>query len=281
MVQENNKAIDISIIIVNYNAFELLDDCISSLINKTKDVSYEIIVVDNNSDEGDIKEAIDKYKNIILIQNDTNRGFAYANNQAINIAKGKYLLFLNNDVLFIENSLKKIFEYAETLEGNVFIGCRLFNSDLSVQESISRFPSVWNIFTESVFIYRLFKRSTLLNKYYQNYIRVEKPFEVDVIKGAFIFCTKDSVLQLNGFDERFFFYSEEVDLCLRHRKIGGRNIFYPLTSVIHYEGKNDSKNRWFYFKNLMLSKIQFYQKHFSSLQFFFAQVFQYLGILLR
>ncbi len=280
MIKSRSAVYDVSIIIINYNGKELLRSCLSSLYKYTKDVKFEIILVDNNSSEP-VDDVLNDFPEIKFLRNNKNLGFAAANNRGLKIANGKYVLFLNNDTVFKENSIKKVFDFAESLEPPVFVGCRLLNSDGSIQESVVDFPSVWNTFTESFFLYKMFKKSSKFNKYYLNYIDVSGPVEVDVIKGAFMLCDAQAVKELNGFDERFFFYSEETDLCYRFKKNGGKIYFYPGTSITHLGGETTSKNLAFKFIQQAKAKIQFYKKHFNSFEFILVSLVFYFGVLIR
>lgn len=272
--------VDVSVIIVNYNSFQLLNETLSSLVEHTKGLTYEVIVVDNNS-EGNVESVTQHYPDIKLIKNNINKGFAAANNQAVDIAIGDYLLFLNNDIKFIENAVKNVFEFAKNINEKVIIGIQLLNEDRSKQESVVDFPSVWNAFTENFFLYKIFKRSKLFNKYYQNEIELTKPTFVDVIRGAFMFCPKDEIVKLGGFDVRFFFYSEETDLCYRFRIYEGKVIFLPSIKIIHYGGGATDNDPWFKFKNQTIGKIQFYQKHFRGIRFITVILIHWLGLILR
>ena len=156
--------IDVSIIIVNYNSFNLLIQCIDSLIKFTKAVSYEIIVVDNHSMEDLIDDVLSKYDEIKLIKNNENKGFGSANNLGLAIARGKYVLFLNNDTVFFENTIKKIYYFAESSHDPLVVGCKLLNSDNSLQHSVFDFPSPWYVFTSNFFLYALFPKSKYFNK---------------------------------------------------------------------------------------------------------------------
>jgi GT2 family glycosyltransferase len=151
--------IDVSIIIVNYNSTEFLKNCLKSIEKFTSGISYEIIVIDNNSMTGDIDEILDNHNKIRLIKNNVNKGFGAANNQGVKVAKGKYALLLNNDTILFENSIKKVFDFAESLEGNEIIGCKLLNEDKSVQKSVYDFPNLLNVFTSNFFMYLLFPKS--------------------------------------------------------------------------------------------------------------------------
>lgn len=275
------SVVDISIIIVNYNSFDLLDNCLKSIIRFIKGCSYEIIVVDNHSTEGDVELITSKYSNIILIKNDKNIGFAAANNIGFRHAKGRYTLILNNDTVFHENTLKNLFDFAETLEHEVFLGCKLLNEDGSHQISIADFDTVTNSIGENFFIYKLFPKSKLFNRFNANYTNELLPFEVDVVKGAFIFCSSSAIYKLNGFDHRFFFYAEETDLCCRFKKLGGKIFYHPSTSIYHLGGASTEGDLWFKFKNQSIAKIQIYQKHYSGIEAFLLKTFHYTGMLLR
>jgi GT2 family glycosyltransferase len=279
--QVQELEIDVSVIIVNYNSTVLLKNCLNSIYEFTKEINYEIIVVDNYSMGGDIEEQLKNYERIKLIKNDVNRGFGTANNQGAENAKGKYLLFLNNDTILFENTIKKIFDFAEASEENNIIGCKLLNEDRSIQKSVFDFPSLLNVFTSNFFLYLLFPRSQYFNKYHLMNKGINKIKKVDVVTGAFLFLERNTFESLNGFDERFFFYMEETDLCIRHRKNHGRVIYYPETAIIHLKGKSAKGESWFKNKYQSLSTIKYFQKHFSRIPYLLAIVFHYAGLLLR
>lgn len=274
------KTIQVSVIIVSFNNLDLLEQCLTSLYFYTKDIVFEVIVVDNNSTSGNPEDITSKLQNIRLLKNNTNRGFAAANNQGINIARGEYVLLLNNDTYFIENSVKAVYDYAAGLHQTI-IGCKLLNKDMSLQASMFEFPSILNLFTSTTFLYHLFPRTKGLNKYYLFNRKINIVSETDVVIGAFMFCRRADLLSLNGFDERFFFYSEEIDLCYRFKKQGGSVIYYPDTSIVHLGGASAEAVPWFKYKNQITSYIQYYQKHFSRCQFILALSIQYFGIFLR
>lgn len=273
--------IEVSIIIINHNEPGLLKECVVSLVRETKEVSYEVIVIDNGSTVGNIEQSLSEFPSVKLFKTENNVGFAAANNLGLKHSVGRYLLFLNNDTLFTQNVIKKVIDFAEKLNNPFFVSCQLLNANRTKQETVTKFPSVWNGFTENFFLYKLFPKSRMFNKYYQNNIELTKPTEVDVIRGAFMFCSADAVRKLNGFDERFFFYSEETDLCYRFTKNGGRIFFMPDVSIIHYGGVTTDKNLWFKFRNQTIGKIQFYQKHFRGIRFAAALFFHFAGLLMR
>lgn len=272
----------ISVIIVNYNGFDLLTQCLTSLQKYHTNEDYEVILVDNSSTEGDISEVVKNYQKIKLVKSKENLGFAKGNNLGLSLAKGEYIVYLNNDTLFIDSTLTKIADYMDSLsKKDVIIGCKLLNPDLSHQECIADFDTPSNIFSEAFFLYRIFRNKKFFNKYYQNFLDIRVLTDVDVVKGAFMFLRRKDAEKLKGFDEDFFFYSEEVDLCYRFKQMGGRVVYYPLTSLIHYGGGTTNSMLWFKFKNQTLSKIKFYRKHYSGVKYIITVFFHYFGILLR
>ncbi len=272
--------IDVSIIIISFNNLNFIKDCLESISKYSNGVSYEFIIIDNNSTEN-IEEVTSQFDKVKLIKNKSNKGFAFANNQGLKIAKGKYVLILNNDTIFTENTLKILFDYAEKNNEKAFYGCRLLNTDESFQESVMDFPSAWNVFTDSFFLSKLFKNSKLFNKNATSFSKENKIIEVDVIKGAFIWAMHQDLLELNGFDERFYFYSEELDLCRRFKDKGGKVYYFPKTSIVHIGGATVKNDELFFYKNQAIARVQYFQKHFKGIEFLFANFFYYLGIMFR
>ncbi len=273
--------ITLSIIIVNYNRFDLTYDCIKSIYQFTPNLDFEIIVVDNNSTNGTSDQIEKDYPQVIWIKNNKNMGFAYANNQGIKIAKGEYILLLNNDTLLIEDTLNTIIKYYKSISKPALIGCKLLNQDGSFQVSISDFDNILNLFGENTFLYKIFLKSKKLNRFVENYVNLDTPKKVDIIKGAFIFGEKRYFDLLNGFDTRFYFYSEESDLCKRFKDSYGEVIYYPNTSIIHLGGATTNAIPWFSLKNLSIGKIKYFQKHFKGFYFLSAIIIHYFGIAIR
>ncbi len=265
---------------MNYNSFDLLEKCLQSIFNHLDANNYKIILVDNNS-VGDVSKISDKYENIKLIKNNENIGFAAANNKAIELVDTKYALLINNDIFFTENSLERILELVDKKNEKLIVGVKLLNPDGSIQESAYQFPNIWNTFTESFFLSYMFRKNKTFSKSHLSFSETNTIQSIDSVKGAFMFCSTDLLKKIGGFDERFFFYSEDIDLCKRFSEKGGKVYFYSGTSVIHYETANEKKDLWFYFKNLSIGKIQYYQKHFDGINFLLIIVIHFSGILIR
>jgi GT2 family glycosyltransferase len=279
--QIHKLKIDVSIIIVNYNSTEFLKNCLDSIEKFTTGINFEIIVVDNNSTTNDIDELLKNYDGIHFVKNNANRGFGAANNQGAEVAKGKYILLLNNDTILFENSIKKVFDFAEALEGENIIGCKLLNEDKSIQKSVYDFPNLLSVFTSNFFFYLLFPKSKYFNKYHLMNKGISRITEVDVVTGAFIFMSHKTCEVLGGFDERFFFYMDDTDLCYRLKQNNGKVIYFPETSIIHLKGKSAKGESWFKNKYQSISTIKFFQKHFFGLEFLLMLFFHYVGLLIR
>ena len=273
--------LDLSIIIVSYNNLGILKDCLESIHKFTSKVNFEVIIVDNNSSEPGLREVVSLFDNLILIENEDNRGFSAANNQGVEIAKGKYILFLNNDTILVEDVFYKLIVFSDSSPDDNLIGIKLLNVDYSHQHSIVDFPNFWNTMTESLFLYTIFKRNKYFNKYWLNYFDHKKPLSVDIVMGAFILGKSTTIRRLGGFDERFYFYAEETDLCKRHSDAGGKIIFHPELKLIHIGGATATRISWFHFENQHRGKIQYAQKHFKGLKFLLFLFFHYLGLFIR
>ena len=281
MDKDISKKVDISIIIINYKDYEMTERCVDSILKHTSSSNFEIVIVDNSSDQTKAANFQSKYQSAILIANEDNKGFSAANNQALKVIKGKYLLFLNNDTLFIEDTLQRVYKLSNEIKSPSFIGCKLLNGDLSHQESISDFDTLGNVLGESIFLYKIFPNIRFFNKYFLNRKEFNKQIEVDIIKGAFIFSQTEHIKRMGGFDENFYFYGEEVDLCHRFKMEGGKIFYLPTTSIVHIGRATSMKNLQFKFINQSKAKLKIYYKYHNGLELYSMILFHYMGILLR
>ncbi len=253
---------DISIIIVSYNVKEYIISCIESIYKHSQsNYNFEIVVVDNNSKDGSADSIKKKFPNISLIKNDYNAGFSKAVNQGAKISKGKYFLILNPDTLFIEDSLFKILSEAQNKEDLGAIGPALISSNQKIQQSFWKDPS---LFSTILSIYHLDYFN--FNKNYK-YEKFRDSLKVDTISGGAIFLLRKSFSTHNGFNEDLF-WMEDIDLCIRLRKMGNSIYYYPLTKIIHYQGKSAKTNYKISISNQLLSKIKFFRIHHSNLSAF-------------
>ncbi len=271
---------DVSVIILNYNSFDLTNQTISTFSKFAEGFSYEIIVIDNNSQDDSFDKLKHIYPDIIFIKNDENLGFGKANNIGLRIANGEFVIFLNNDVVFIENSILKLLSYLREKNEKILIAPQLLNADGSIQHSVYSFQNLRLTFTTSFFLYALFPKSEFFNKYYFMNRKDFRTAEVDTITGAFMMTKKEYLIELNGFDEDFFFYGEDNDLCKRFRDSSGKVIYFPETKIIHLKGGANSTN-WFTERNHALAYLRLFKKHYSLPKRILAYLFYYSGIAIR
>ncbi len=227
----------VSIIIVNFNTPALLEECLDSLYMAHSSISFEVIVVDNASEKKFDKERfINKYTNISFIFNKENVGFAKANNLGAVKATGEYLFLLNSDTLLISEVLSPLVSFYEKTKHIGILGPRLLNQNKTIQYY-----------------------GSVLGRY--KYLGKE-PRVVDFLSGAAMFISRDLYLQVGGFDENYFFYNEDLDICKTLQRRGYKNYFYPFVQLIHLGGgstfsskslkKQAWKSSWYFFKKFYL-----------------------------
>ena len=272
---------EVSFITLSFNHFDQLNESLKSVIQNTQDVSYEIIVTDNNSSEGDICKKIIPDKRIRLFKNDRNLGWPKAINESVEKAVGEYICVVDNDVLFLENSAKKMVDYCKRFNEDIIIGPRLLNNDLTVQVSIADIITPSRQFFQAIFFNALFPSVSSFNFEHMNYKKIEIPTEVESMMGACLFFRKSVFEKLNGFDKDLFFYSSDTDFCLRFRKAGGKVIYYPDTRVIHLGGVSSKSTVFSGFDNISLDMIKFCKKHFNLWDRILIYSFASLGLIIR
>lgn len=278
---EANKNHIVSIIIVSYNNFHLLEDCLNSVANYLKSVEYEIILIDNNSTEAGLDELLSKYNSIKIIKNSENLGFSKANNQGYKIAEGRYLLLLNADTQFTSNILSDMLEFIEQSPVPVIAAPKLLYPDGRFQDSAYKFPSIWRLISSNFFLEKIFGKIDLFNKYYLKLEAKNSPIAVDSVIGAFMLMKKETYSVLDGFDENFFFYHEDTDLCFRFKKLGGNVLYFPHLSLIHVGGGSTNQIKWFQLKNKVTARIKYFNKHKSKLYLLFVFILEFSGNLIR
>ena len=257
--------IDLSIIIINYNVKEFLLNLLDSIRNAVKNISTEIIIVDNASDDGSVEILREKFPNIKLIANNKNVGFGSANNQAMEAAKGKYFLLINPDAIVREDTLLKMLEFFNKTPQVGIAGCKVLNPDGSLQLACRRsFPGPWTSFTKVMGLSKLFPRSRLFARYNLTYLNENQTYEVDAVSGAFMMMRKEVYEQIGGFDQQFFMYGEDLDLCYRAQKSGYKVFYVHNTEVIHYKGESTKRSSLDETKIFYDAMHLFVRKHFSS-----------------
>lgn len=237
---------ELSIIIVNYKTPQLVIQCINSIIQHTIGIDYEIIVVDNASMDDSKYIISNKHPSAKYLQLDNNYGFGYANNRGVEHSNGDYILFLNSDTIIIDNSIKNLLDYLKKHSTEVGIcGGNLFDANMNPNSSFTRiFPGLINEFCllSGNILPRLLYGNNLSFNHTQHELVVAR------LSGADMLIQKSLFLDIGGFDENYFMYSEETDLMFRLRKKGYKAICIPESQIIHLEGRSCSlalnKTKW-------------------------------------
>lgn len=227
---------DVSVVIVSYNASTYLKECLDSLFQFTKNVDFEVIVVDNASADDAVKVAKSFGNKIKLIENKDNKGFGTGVNIGAKLARGQYLLVLNPDIRFLENSLERLFIWMNAHKDVGVSTCQFLDSEQKPLPNGGFFPTPKNLFFWTFFLDDLFNISSYHPK--PKYYLRDTSFFLDWVTGGFMFIRKTAWDQSGGFDERIFMYGEEVELCYRIKKSGWKIAYVPLTKVIHHERKS-------------------------------------------
>ncbi len=256
---------DLSIIIVNYNVKHFLEQCLISVQNALLGISSEIIVVDNNSVDGSAALLEKKFKNVNLILNKENTGFAVANNQAISISKGKYVLLLNPDTIVQEDTFSKCLSFMNENHNAGALGVKMFDGNgVFLPESKRGLPTPMVAFFKIFGLSTLFPRSQLFGQYHLSYLSKNKIHQVDVLSGAFMLIRKSVIDEVGLLDEAFFMYGEDIDYSYRITKAGYKNYYFPKTNIIHYKGESTKKSSINYVFVFYKAMIIFAEKHFSK-----------------
>lgn len=229
--------LDLSIIIVSYNAKEYLKECIDSIIeNVSKKIEYEIIVIDNASTDNTIKEVKTK-KNIRLIENKENLGFSRANNIGVKEARGRYLLFLNPDTIIYPYVLEEMVAFMDFHKEAGAATCRLLMENGEMDYACHRgFPTPWNSFCYFSGLGKILKQVSLFNGYTLNNKNKQNIHEVDAISGAFMFIRHKAGEEIGWWDEDYFFNGEDIDFCYELKQKGWKIYYIPYYLVLHYNG---------------------------------------------
>ncbi len=234
--------VDLSICIVSWNTEAQLKDCLRSIYGGTRGISYEIFVVDNASGDGSVGMVRDHFPDVFLIANRENRGFAAANNQAIRLAKGRHVIFLNPDTVINDNALTTMVRFMEGHPEAGAIGPKLLNADGSIQRSIRRFPTFSIALHDNTILGRLFLFRGRVEDFKMDGFSFDRVEEVDATSGAALMVRDDVLNEVGPLDEGYFMFIEELDLCQRIRAKGHRIYFIPDAVITHLGGESRRQN---------------------------------------
>jgi GT2 family glycosyltransferase len=249
---ENSKPMDISVIVVNFNTKNLLRNCLHSVYETIRNISFEVLVVDNASPDGSLTMLREEFLQVKVIENPKNRGFAAGNNQALAMMKGRYALLLNTDTVLKENAVYELFSFMETHPEAAMASGQLLNADGSKQNSIANFPSLSTLLFNVPFLEMIFPQKYPSKRYPQ-----KDPIEIDSGVGACLLVRRKAIEEVGLFDERYFFFFEETDWALQMKMAGWKTFHVPTAYIYHFQGQSIGQD--------IRSRIEFYR---SRYQFF-------------
>ncbi|MCK5344683.1 MAG: glycosyltransferase family 2 protein, partial [Candidatus Heimdallarchaeota archaeon] len=275
--------IDISVVIVNYNVKEFVYNLINSLEKARKKLSLEIFVIDNASVDGSVEFLQSRFNDkIVLISSTENLGYGKAANIGFAKAKGKYVLLINPDTLIKEDTLQVLFEFMESHPEAGMAGCKLLNPDGTFAiDSRHSIPSVSSALWRVMGLSNIFPKSKIFGDYNLTWMDENIQSPVPAVSAAFMFCRTEDIHKLGGFDEQFFMFCEDIDLCKRMND-NNRVIYYiPETTVIHYKGESTKRNSIDHVRNHGKSLNQFFNKYYGHSYSKFFRIFVKFGIGIR
>lgn len=244
MNTEIRDNIDVSIITVNWNVKEIIARMIQSLFQYTRNIRFEVIVVDNKSTDGSVEYLQQKFRNeinekrLIIIANDFNAGFAKANNQGLKIAKGEHVFFMNPDMEVHENVILKMRNFFRSKINAGIVTCRLLYADKSIQPSVKRLPDICSQILILLKLHHFFSFLSCIKNYLMKDFDYLSEKDIEQAMGACIFTKKEIMNKIGGWNESYWLWWEDVELCKNMLDKGYKIYFTPMTEITHYEGKS-------------------------------------------
>lgn len=270
---------DVSIIIVNYKTEQLLQQTLSSVVQTTSNLEYELIVVDNASNDGSVSMVKREFPQVLLIENPENQGYAKANNIGIRRAHGEYVLLLNSDTVVTEGSIKACVDYMKADASIGALGCRVELRDGTLDHACKRgFPTPEASLYYVLKLDKLFPNSKRFGQYDLTYLPEDQINDVDCLIGAFMLVGRSAIEKVGMLDEQFFMYGEDIDWCYRIKEAGFRLVYYPEVKILHYKGESSKKRRFMTIYEFHRAMVLFYNKHYKNKYNLLVRCLVYTGI---
>lgn len=267
---------DLSVVIVNYQTYEVTRNAVSSVLSYSYPFSYEIIVVDNASEDDSLAKLKADFKDKVrFIESAENNGFASGNNLALRNLKSKYVLLLNSDTIVYEDTLVNIYKYMEENPSVGACGCQVLLENGNLDKASRRsFPNPQNAF------YRLFHIPVKSEKDNYNLDNLDNDgiYEIDCLTGAFMFIRYSVLKEIGFLDETFFMYGEDIDLCYRIKKAGWKIVYFGKSKITHFKGLSSKKQKNKLIYEFYHSMYIYYNKHNKKDNPFYLNYLVYLGI---
>lgn len=272
---------DVSIIIVNWNARDLLRACLESIYRETQGVRFEVIVVDNVSSDGSVEMLRGDFPSVRSIASDFNRGFAGGNNVGMQASTGRYLFLLNPDTVVRDNAIAEMVRFADAHPEAGVIGPRVLNPDGTLQRSCFLFPSVLNLFLSTFWLYKLSPKSRFFGREFMSWCDMTQACPVEVVSGCCMLVRREAYRRVGGMDEAYFMYFEETDWCYRMRDAGWKIVYTPSAEITHWGGTCTEKVKSDMMAQHTASLLLFFRKHRGRLAHILACLLQTIFFLLR
>lgn len=286
---------DLSIVIVSYNTKDFLANCLDSIYKTSKDLSFEIVVVDNASGDKSADMVSKEYKDVILVENSQNLGFSKANNLGVKKTNGRYILFLNADTVVYPDTLKTMIDFMDSQKQAGAATCKLVMPNGKIDDASHRgFPTPWNSFSHFTGLAKIFPKTKLFGGYNLGFEDLSKTHEIDVLAGAFMFVRRKAGEDVGWWDEDYFFYGEDIDFCFMLKEKGWKIHYVPQVSILHYKGVSggikkhskhlttaDEETRIKSQKERFRAMRLFYKKHYEKKYPWIVTRLVYLGISLK
>jgi hypothetical protein len=270
----------LSVIIVNYNVRQFLENSLTSIGRALEGIEGEVFVVDNASDDGSADMVRAKFPSVHLVENSKNLGFARANNMALRVARGEFILLINPDTVVQEDTFRVMLRFFAEAPDAGIAGCRILNPDGSFQLPCRRsFPTPWVAFTKIFGLAALFPKSKLFGRYNLTYLSEEETYPVDAVSGSFMMVSREAYAKVGGLDESFFMYGEDLDWCYRIGAAGFRVYYVHTTKIIHFKGESTKRSDIDEIRLFYQAMQLFVRKHFSRSRT--VLLFLNLGIVTR
>ena len=277
-----SEPITLSIIIVNYNVRDFLMHALESIQRAVDGITAEIFVVDNASVDGSVEMLKNTFPQVIVIENQSNCGFAAANNQALRKAGGKYAVLINPDTIVQEDTFSRLIAFMDAHPDAGAATCKILNPDGSFSiDTRHSIPTPMTAFWKQIGFSKLFPHSKVFARYNLTYLDENELNQVDAISGSFMFLRTEILTGVGLLDEDYFMYCEDVDYCYRITKAGWKIYYVPASSLIHYKGESTKKNNIDYVINFNRSLYLFYKKHFHQKYFSIVGWIILAGVFLR
>jgi N-acetylglucosaminyl-diphospho-decaprenol L-rhamnosyltransferase len=255
---------DVSVFIISFNTRDYTLACLQSVFEQTVGIEYEVIVVDNASSDGSADVIATQFPQVKLIRSDENLGFSRANNLAARSGAGRYFLLLNSDTVVLDNAIGEVVRFADERSDTGVLGGRTLFADGSLNlNSCHGVPTPWSLLCMGTGMSSLFRRSRWFDPESLGGWQRDSVREVGAVTGCFLLIRRVLWEQLNGFDESFFMYGEDTDLCIRAARHGTKCMVYPKARLIHYGGKSETQRADKMVK-LFTAKSQLIQKHWNG-----------------